>query len=60
MEVLDFFKKFEIAEQSKNGVYCEECECSTQECGQFPGCPLPWGYVFKKRRGKLPKYLSHE
>ena len=60
MEVLDFFKKFKIAEQSKDASTCEGCECSSQECGQFPGCPLPWGYVFKKKRGKLPKYLSHE
>ena len=60
MEVLDFFIKFKIAEQSKGAGTCEGCECSTQECGQFPGCPLPWGYVFKKKSGKLPKYLSHE
>lgn len=60
MEVLDFFLKFEIAEQSQNEVSCEECECPEQECGQFPSCPIPWGYVFKKRRRKLPKDLSHE
>lgn len=60
MEVLDFFLKFEIAEQSKNASTCEGCECSTLDCGQFPGCPLPWGFVFKKRRKALPKYLSHE
>ena len=60
MEVLDFFLKFEIAEQSKSDIYCEECDLSTKECGQFPGCPLPEGYVFKKKSGKLPKNLSHE
>ena len=55
MEVFDFFLKYKIAKQSENGVFCEGCECSTQECGEFPGCPLPWGYVFKKISGKLPK-----
>ena len=60
MEVLDFFLKFEITEQSENESFCVGCECSVAECGKFPGCPLPWGYVFKKSRGKLPKYLSKE
>lgn len=60
MEVLDFFIKFDIAEQKRTESPCEGCECSPQECGQFPGCPLPWGYVFKKKKGLLPKYLSHE
>lgn len=49
MEVFDFFLKFKIAEQSKSEAYCEGCECSDKECGELPGCPLPWGYVFKKK-----------
>lgn len=60
MEVLDFFRKYKIAEQSSDASVCAGCECSPQDCGQFPGCPLPCGYVFKKKNGKLPKYLSHE
>lgn len=60
MELYDFFRKYQIVEQSPGESVCAGCECSTQECGQFPGCPLPGGYTFKKRKGKLPKYLSHE
>ena len=60
MEVNEFFRKFWIREQDSGASVCEGCECSAQECGQFPGCPLPWGFVFKKIRGKLPKNLSHE
>ena len=60
MEVLEFFSKYKIAEREDYLSVCAGCECSVSECGQFPGCPLPFGYVFKKRSGKLPKYLSHE
>lgn len=60
MEIYEFFSKYEFAEQESGASVCAGCECSVQECGQFPGCPLPYGYVFKKRSGKLPKYLSHE
>ena len=60
MKVYEFFSKYKIAEQESDAYFCAGCECSVQECGQFPSCPLPWGYVFKKKSGKLPKYLGHE
>ena len=60
MELLDFFRKYRIVKQFSDISVCAGCECSVYECGQFPGCPLPDGYVFKKKKGKLPKYLSHE
>lgn len=60
MNVYDFFKKFKIARHPDSSCRCVWCDCSIYECAQFVGCPLPQGYVFKKKDRDLPKVESHE
>lgn len=58
MELFDFFSKYQIMEQGLVSSACDGCQVERQECGQFPGCPLPLGYIFTKKKRRTRKNES--
>ena len=55
MELYEFFGKYKIVEQDRPQSACVGCQVERQECGQFPGCPLPLGYIFTKKKRRTRK-----
>lgn len=58
MELYDFFSKYEIVKQGLAKCACDGCQVENQECGRFPDCPLPLGYIFTKKKRRTRKNES--